>query len=231
MSLALLTQPEFVRAAMEEYDRLGSAAFLRQYGYGQATSFFLVENGRLYDSKAIVGVAVGKEHPERGPLRSGDFSGGESTVKVKLESLGFTVERAGDAPSDEGPLTPPLALLRINAVLGEPRARTAKLAAWQTLGGHEMALQLDVSGVNLWTEVQPPPDPNTAVKQYLPEKSRHSNLRGLASRLSQPFEAWLSYVRTCADLDSLKSRLPLAAALGEANGGAQLNYFITPTSL
>jgi len=50
-------------------------------------------DGRLYDSKAIVGAAHGYEFPLAGPLRTGDFSGGEATVTRKLEELGFTVRR------------------------------------------------------------------------------------------------------------------------------------------
>ncbi|GAB7553341.1 hypothetical protein NRB_28470 [Novosphingobium sp. 11B] len=89
MSIALLSKPEAVQAAISEYDELGRAAFLDKYGFRPARSYFLEHDGRLYDSKAIVGVAVGKEHPRRGALRSDEFSGGEATVRAKLESLGF----------------------------------------------------------------------------------------------------------------------------------------------
>jgi hypothetical protein len=41
--------------------------------------------------KAIVGAAHGFQHPTRGPLSVQDFSGGEQTVKRRLEALGFTV--------------------------------------------------------------------------------------------------------------------------------------------
>src|SRR5262249_21254342 len=46
---------------------------------------------RLYDSKAILGVAHGFAVPDEGPLRASDFSGGEATVKRRLEDLGFEV--------------------------------------------------------------------------------------------------------------------------------------------
>ena len=42
----------------------------------RARAYFLYENGRYYDSKAIVGVAHGYEFPEEGPLHPADFSGG-----------------------------------------------------------------------------------------------------------------------------------------------------------
>lgn len=91
MSLELLTDPAAVHAAMDEFDRLGSDAFLRQYGFGKARAFHVVRNGRRYPSKAIVGVAVGLQHPARGSLRAADFTGGEATVRAKLERLGFEV--------------------------------------------------------------------------------------------------------------------------------------------
>ncbi|MGE3993728.1 AAA family ATPase [Pseudorhodoplanes sp.] len=89
MSLESLTDPAAVHAAMDEYDSLGGDAFLRKYGFGKARAFHVVRNGKPYPSKAIAGVAVGVQHPSRGTLRSTDFSGGESTVRAKLESLGF----------------------------------------------------------------------------------------------------------------------------------------------
>jgi hypothetical protein len=99
MSLTLLTDPEAVRSAMQEYDRLGGDQFLSRYGYKPARSYVLVEGGKEYPSKAIAGVAVGKQHPGRGALRSDEFSGGESTVRTKLEELGFSVRAPVDLSS------------------------------------------------------------------------------------------------------------------------------------
>lgn len=97
MSLSELTDPEAVRQAMAEFDRMGRAAFLQRYGFGKARDYLLRENGRSYDSKAIVRVAFRYQFPDRGPLKSADFTGGENTVQRKLEDLGFTVERIGEA--------------------------------------------------------------------------------------------------------------------------------------
>lgn len=91
MSLSELTSPQAVRKALDEFDHLGRTAFLNKYGFGQAHEYFVQHNGRLYDSKAIAGAAFGFQHVSRGPLKSGDFSGGEVTVRAKLEELGFTV--------------------------------------------------------------------------------------------------------------------------------------------
>jgi hypothetical protein len=89
--LAGVTSPAAVRQAMAEFDELGRDQFLTKYGFGKSSSYFLAANGRRYDSKAIIGAAHGFEHPELGPLASSEFSGGESTVRPKLESLGFEV--------------------------------------------------------------------------------------------------------------------------------------------
>src|SRR5215471_18928286 len=91
MPLADLTSRDAVLNALEEYDRIGQGPFLRKYGFGRARSYFIVQGGRSYDSKAVVGAAHGYQYPERGPLRAADFSGGDDTVKRKLEALDFTV--------------------------------------------------------------------------------------------------------------------------------------------
>ena len=92
-----------VRAAMAEYDSLGRDEFLKKHGYGRALRYFLRDGDARYDSKAIYGVAYGYEHPEHGPLANNAFTGGEATVKRRLETLGFEVEdegRGGSPRSD-----------------------------------------------------------------------------------------------------------------------------------
>lgn len=91
MTLQDLADANAVRAAISEYDALGREAFLSKYKFGPARSYFLLNNGRAYDSKAIVGAAHGHQHGT--PLNSADFSGGEATVATKLESLGFELLR------------------------------------------------------------------------------------------------------------------------------------------
>jgi hypothetical protein len=93
-----------VFAAMDEFDRLGRAAFLKKYGFGRARTYVVLRDGNQYDSKAIFGVAYGIAHPDEGPLSSGDFTGGEMSVVRKLERLGFEVKRLGNSDSpDTGP--------------------------------------------------------------------------------------------------------------------------------
>jgi hypothetical protein len=45
-------------------------------------------DGHYYDSKAIAGVAIGVQYPEDGPLLNTEFTGGEHSVKARLEQLG-----------------------------------------------------------------------------------------------------------------------------------------------
>ena len=75
VSLADLTSLEAVLDAIAEYDTLGQDRFLSQYGFGPARRYWLVHNGRRYDSKAIVAAAHSFQFPERGPLRSPSSAG------------------------------------------------------------------------------------------------------------------------------------------------------------
>ncbi|KQY41864.1 HNH endonuclease [Cellulomonas sp. Root137] len=78
-----------VTAALGEFDALGREAFLDKYRFGEARSYFVVHEGRRYDSKAIVGAAHGYATGER--LTPDQFSGGEATVARRLRALGFNV--------------------------------------------------------------------------------------------------------------------------------------------
>ena len=59
MGLSDITSRQAVLDAVDEFERLGRSTFLKRYGFGQSRDFFLVVNGRHYDSKAIVGAAHG----------------------------------------------------------------------------------------------------------------------------------------------------------------------------
>jgi hypothetical protein len=104
MALADLTSHDAVLQAVREFDTLGRTQFLAKYGYRKARSYFLVRDGRVYDSKAIAGAAHGYEYPNVGPLKWSDFSGGNDTVRARLESLGFTVIVTEPAAGEPRPL-------------------------------------------------------------------------------------------------------------------------------
>jgi 5-methylcytosine-specific restriction protein A len=98
-----LTSREAVLAAVDEFEALGQRDFLAKYGFRPARGYFLVHDGKHYDSKAIVGAAHGFQFDR--PLAYDEFSGGEQTVATKLESLGFQVQRPlakGAASEDAG---------------------------------------------------------------------------------------------------------------------------------
>jgi hypothetical protein len=99
MALSDLTSRDAVLAAIREFDAIGQDEFLSKYGFGKARQYVLELEGKLYDSKAIVGAAHGYQFPDIGPLKASTFSGGEATVRTKLRSLGFRVLSAGAGPA------------------------------------------------------------------------------------------------------------------------------------
>lgn len=90
-SVRRLTSRAAVLRALELYDSLGGDAFLARYGFGRSRGYVLVHDGRQYDSKAVAGVAFGLQHPDSGPLRAAEFSGGRSGAAGILRGLGFEV--------------------------------------------------------------------------------------------------------------------------------------------
>lgn len=96
--LSLLTSPEAVKEAMRECDLLGRDQFLNTYGYHYSRLYPLYYKGKIYDSKAIVGVAYGKQHGT--PLKSSEFSGGAATVLPVLTRLGFHMRESAHPIAD-----------------------------------------------------------------------------------------------------------------------------------
>lgn len=87
INLSSLTSRQAVLEAIEEAKQLGRQAFLEKYNYKRSRRYTLMHEGQPYDSKAIVGVAFGKQHGTY--LTSKDFSGGLSRVVPLLKNLGF----------------------------------------------------------------------------------------------------------------------------------------------
>lgn len=90
VNIAGLTSVDAVKDAIFECDAIGREAFLQKYGFGQAKTLPLHYNGKVYDSKAIAGVAYGYQHGTF--LSSENFTGGVSTVARVLTNLGFPVK-------------------------------------------------------------------------------------------------------------------------------------------
>jgi 5-methylcytosine-specific restriction protein B len=90
-----------VLGAMAKFDELGRDRFLRDHGFAKARTYMVAHEGKLYDAKAIVGVAHGIAHPDQ-PHRSGkDFHSGRASVGQRLERLGFTMVNDDEAPPED----------------------------------------------------------------------------------------------------------------------------------
>ena len=90
MGLGDLTR-DSVLQALEEFNELKRGPFLKKYGFGRARGYFIVENGKQYDSKAIAGAAHARIFVGAKSLKASEFSGGEKTVANHLRNLGFIV--------------------------------------------------------------------------------------------------------------------------------------------
>ncbi len=79
-----------VERAISEYDRLGPAEFYSAYGFAPTIKYELVQDGRSYPPKAILGTAYELATGQR--LAPGDFEGGKSGAVRVLRNLGFNVQ-------------------------------------------------------------------------------------------------------------------------------------------
>jgi hypothetical protein len=79
-----------VTRAMEEYDALGADEFFARRGFAPTTTYDLVDGGRAYPPKGILGAAYELATGRR--LESAEFEGGKSGAVRVLTGLGFTVE-------------------------------------------------------------------------------------------------------------------------------------------
>jgi 5-methylcytosine-specific restriction protein A len=94
MSISELTEPAAVLKAIQEFDKIGREKFLEKYDFGPSKKFYLVHQGKHYDSKAILGAAYGYQFPKRGPLPFDQFKGGDQTIHLLSRVLGFEVIEA-----------------------------------------------------------------------------------------------------------------------------------------
>ncbi|HEX6246612.1 MAG TPA: hypothetical protein VFZ64_01960 [Nocardioidaceae bacterium] len=90
-----------VLAALREYDDLGSREFLRRYGFGRAKASTLWHQGKEYDPKAILGVAL--LHATGSVAGADELSGGKDGLSDVLTDLGFDVVVDEEALAAEKP--------------------------------------------------------------------------------------------------------------------------------
>jgi hypothetical protein len=86
-----LSDPACVEQTLDEFDARGRDDFLGHYGFRKAKTYYIERAGRRYDSKAIAGVAYGKQFGDRPTPRPSDFTGGEQSVARALRALGYRV--------------------------------------------------------------------------------------------------------------------------------------------
>jgi hypothetical protein len=96
-----LTDPGAVLKALAEFDEVGGLAFRQVHEFGPSTRYYLHHGGRLYDAKAIAGVAYGYQHPATGALSNKQLDGGEAGANKVLRRLGFTVADSHCTTADE----------------------------------------------------------------------------------------------------------------------------------
>lgn len=89
-----LSSRDAVEAAISECDELGRDNFLAKYGYRRAREYTLLFRKREYDSKAIAGVAYGKQFGT--PMTPSEHSGGAFHCVPILKRLGFIVRGVTD---------------------------------------------------------------------------------------------------------------------------------------
>ena len=80
---------DHVQQAIGECDELGADAFSRRYGFGKPRHYVLWQDGRAYDSKAILGVA--QRYATGTAARSSEFDGGKQGAALVLRELGLDV--------------------------------------------------------------------------------------------------------------------------------------------
>lgn len=90
MALGVLSR-DAIERAIAEYDDIGRDAFLSKHGFGRATAYALIVDGREYDPKAIAGVAYGYDHPDEGTLKNTEFNGGHQ-LRSAFQPAGFNIE-------------------------------------------------------------------------------------------------------------------------------------------
>jgi 5-methylcytosine-specific restriction protein A len=123
LAITALTSRARVLEAIADFDRLGREEFLSRYGYGPSRRYRLRHKGKVYDSKAIAGVAWGLQHFNDPDRRPDSYTGGAHTSVPTLERLGFTIEvgknDVGGERGDEDP----------------PRLTAGRPYSWEELGG------------------------------------------------------------------------------------------------
>lgn len=92
---------DHVLLSLAEHDERGATDFLEEYGFHQARESILWYDGRSYDVKPILGVAL--KYATGEAATSAEFSGGRHGAAKKLQELGFRVTSDDDLHAADAP--------------------------------------------------------------------------------------------------------------------------------
>lgn len=74
-----------ISRAIHEFDELGRAKFLRQYGFGRASKFYFLHEEKLYDTKPLISASYFYATGEK--LAHNGLSGGRQTISAINNSI------------------------------------------------------------------------------------------------------------------------------------------------
>lgn len=139
---------EAVLKAIEEFDSLGRDSFLDRYGFNGAREYFLVHQGKTYDSKAIAAVANKWALGGGGALTALELSGGRTDAAKRLEALGFELtspEQNSDWSWDEHVLALDLYMTNPASPPGKQSRAVAELSALLRSMGRKSGTPINVT--------------------------------------------------------------------------------------
>jgi hypothetical protein len=90
-AIAALTSRSALERAMEEFDRVGRAEFLKAHETARAQDCFIDHGGHYYDAPVIAAAGYALEHPAEPRLIVRPSIAEERSVRVALERLGLRV--------------------------------------------------------------------------------------------------------------------------------------------
>jgi putative restriction endonuclease len=104
-TLSELTDRAAVERALAEFRELGRERFLQRHNLERSRDYFVWVDGEPVDSKPILAVAFGYQHPQHGLLSVRDFSGGTGGAVQALRRLGFDAATRAQLhpPTGNGP--------------------------------------------------------------------------------------------------------------------------------
>lgn len=195
--------------ALTEYDELGRDRFLSKYGYRPATGYLLLHEERIYDSKAIAGVA--HKFDQGRALRPDELSGGRYHAARWLAQLGFTIRssRSPDWTRDEIILACDLAMVNGWKRLEFDDPRVIELSALlQTMLIHPEELRNELFR-----------NPNGVARKTVDITCRHPDYTGKPTNGNAlDVEVMNDFLTRPAEMSKVARRIRYGLAAGEFQG-------------